>query len=119
MIEDYVRNARLVRVIDGDTVEIDIDLGFRLWLRQRLRILGVDCPERIGPTAEAGLKARLFTGDWFARRPGEFQVRTTLDRTDSFGRVLAEVFSGDNSLGADLLAAGHAVKRGVMQCSLS
>lgn len=111
MIDDrYIRKARLVRVVDGDTLVVDIDLGFGIWRKaQKLRVLGVNCPETRGATKAAGLAATKFTRDWFATDL-DIRVRTELDSRDedSFGRVLAEVWQGERSLGADLLAAGHA-----------
>jgi micrococcal nuclease len=42
----YHYKAKLVRVIDGDTIDVDIDLGFDVWLkRQRIRLAGIDAPE--------------------------------------------------------------------------
>ena len=42
----YEYNFKLVRIVDGDTVDIDIDLGFGIWLQnQRIRIMGIDTPE--------------------------------------------------------------------------
>jgi endonuclease YncB( thermonuclease family) len=109
MTEDYVRNTRLVRVIDGDTVVLDIDLSFGLTLRRPVRILGINCPEVHGPTAAAGLAAKRFTETWFARG-ADVQVKTYVSRElDDFGRVLAEVARDADSLGAALLASGNAV----------
>ena len=54
----YKYNAELVRVIDGDTVELDIDLGFHITARQIVRLLGVDAPET--RTKDLGEKARGF-----------------------------------------------------------
>ena len=107
MIEDYVRNARLIRVVDGDTLDLDIDLGFSTWMKRRVRLLGVNCPETTGDTREAGRAATGFTRIWLSDQT-TFQVRTHLDKNDSFGRVLAEVWKGEDSLAAALLQAGHA-----------
>ena len=42
----YEYRTKVVRVVDGDTVDVDIDLGFGVWLRKsRIRLLGVDTPE--------------------------------------------------------------------------
>lgn len=110
MMQDaYIRRAKLVRVIDGDTCEVEIDLGFLLTKRERVRVLGVNCPEMKGATKAAGQAAKEFAVQWFADRSAEFVVRTVKDKEDSFGRFLAEIVSGDDSLGADLLAHGHAV----------
>ena len=42
----YEYNCKMVRVVDGDTVDVDIDLGFGVWMRnQRIRMYGIDTPE--------------------------------------------------------------------------
>ena len=42
----YEYRARVIKVIDGDTVDVDIDLGFGVWLKdERVRIMGIDTPE--------------------------------------------------------------------------
>ena len=42
----YEYKAKLIKVVDGDTVDVDIDLGFGVWLRnERVRIMGIDTPE--------------------------------------------------------------------------
>jgi micrococcal nuclease len=111
--EQYIRNATLCRVIDGDTLVLDIDLGFGIWkINQKVRVLGVNCPEMRGGSNEskaAGRDAKAFTQSWFDGRA--ITIRTVLEKVDidSFGRVLAEVWQGGRSLGAELLAAKHAV----------
>ena len=43
---DYKYNVKIRKVIDGDTVDVDIDLGFGVWLhKERVRIIGIDTPE--------------------------------------------------------------------------
>lgn len=108
-IDKYIRKAKLVRVIDGDTVELDIDLGFGITIRSRVRVLGINTPETKGDSRERGLVAKQFTIDWFAKHGPDVVCRTTKDKNDSFGRFLAEITSGLHSLGADLLASGNAV----------
>lgn len=112
-VEDYVRNAKLIRVIDGDTVEINIDLGFKVWLTVKARLFGIDCPEKTGITKEAGLAAERATRDWFARCGEKIIVKTHLDKTDSFGRVLVEVLHPfeieDRNLADYLVKTGHAI----------
>ena len=41
----YLYNAKLVRVIDGDTIDAVIDLGFDVWIKKRVRLYGIDTPE--------------------------------------------------------------------------
>lgn len=109
MVEDYVRNAELAWVVDGDTVDLRVDLGFRIWMTMRVRVLGVNCPEMHGTSAVLGQKAKDFTTSWFAANP-KFVIRTHLDKRDSFGRVLATIAIEDGeSLGSELIKSGNAV----------
>lgn len=55
----YEYRADTRRVVDGDTVDVDIDLGFNVWLRnERLRLYGIDTPELKGANKAAGLAAK-------------------------------------------------------------
>ena len=60
----YEYPCKIIRVIDGDTVDVDIDLGFAVWLKkQRIRLYGVDTPESRTSDKEEkkyGLKAKAF-----------------------------------------------------------
>jgi endonuclease YncB( thermonuclease family) len=89
-----------VRVIDGDTFEADIDLGFHLIKRKiKIRILDINCPER---RTESGKQATAYATGWLDTGKG---VTIQTVKTDSFGRWLAHVTSecGDN-LATDLLS---------------
>ena len=121
-VEPFVYRVTLLRVVDGDTFDIDIDLGFSMQLTgQRLRLLGVNTPETKGKTRDAGMQAKAFTRAWLGshtnimirsrkREPGHAEK-------DAFGRWLVEVF-GDNDQGeqeclnAALLDSGNAVPFG-------
>lgn len=109
--------------VDGDTVDCRADCGFDLdGLGMRLRLLGVDCPER--KDLKAWLAAKKFTADWLAEHRderGRFFIRTIpntrdRDKKDSFGRYLVTVYNlvdgsaqGDHCLNAALLDSGHAI----------
>lgn len=100
MYEYYV--VEVMRVVDGDTVDLRIDLGFHLTAALRFRLLGVDTPERGKPGFR---EATEFTREWLAARDW-LAARTV--KTDSFGRWLAEVYdvdTGDN-LALSLIVAG-------------
>ena len=60
----YEYKCKVVRVVDGDTVDVDIDLGFDVWLsKQRVRLYGVDTPEsrtRDKEEKKYGLRAKAF-----------------------------------------------------------
>lgn len=106
-------HAKVVDVTDGDTVTVDIDYGFHLKQRHRVRLAGIDAPEvnARGPEGEA---AR----DWLrARLPAGAAIELVTDKpADKYGRYLATVWRVDpasgrpelDSVNAQLLAAGLA-----------
>jgi micrococcal nuclease len=121
----YTYRCQVVRVIDGDTVDARIDLGFHLTAFIRIRLAGLDCPElRSGTDREAGAAARDFTATWVASRDdarpaGEppssaatWPFVVTTAKADAFGRWLGTLTVADDpsdlSLNAALLEAGHA-----------
>lgn len=107
--------ARPVRAIDGDTLELLVDRGFRGTSRERVRLLGVDTPEVVGRNRAAGLAATAYTADWLGGDPAAdwpLVIETFRPRErDSFGRWLATIWrvSDGHCLNADLIHAGHAV----------
>jgi len=111
----YVYAAEVVRVYDGDTIYMDIDLGFRMWLQDEpLRLWGVDTPEVRGDNKEAGLAVRDLVSKWIPEGT-ETIIRTLKnkngeDRTGSFHRYLAIVYpiGWSESINARLLREGHA-----------
>ena len=112
----YEYKAKLVKVVDGDTVDVDIDLGFGVWLKnERVRIMGIDTPEsRTRDKVEKifGLAAKdrveeLIKKDMilktFAAKDGE-------DMKGKFGRILGDFMVGEKMLTEILIQEGHAVK---------
>jgi micrococcal nuclease len=109
----YRYEAKLIRVVDGDTIVLEIDQGFRQFRHdQHVRLLGVDTPELNGPDAWKAIAARQFTTMWFRDAPSVYIESYREREQDSFGRILARVFrEGDPvPLNDALLAAGKAVK---------
>jgi micrococcal nuclease len=104
------RLASVARVVDGDTIDLDLDLGFSITLRQRVRLIGIDAPEvRTRDAAEKarGQAAAAHVVRWF-ERPGQVLVTTTKD--DKYGRMLADLYrEGEPSLCTELLTLGLAV----------
>lgn len=87
--------ARLVRVIDGDTLVVEADLGFHTRLELTVRLLGVNAPELRGRERAAGRAAREYAAQWLAERAGAawpLVLRPTAGRpVDRYGRYLAVV----------------------------
>jgi micrococcal nuclease len=101
----YEYDAKVINVVDGDTVDCVISLGFYLTAAHRLRLLGVNCPEVHGETKAAGLKAAEYTR---ATLLGQ-TVRIRTAKSDSFGRWLCQVYLGDLDFNRSLVDRGLAV----------
>lgn len=113
---EYVYDARLDRIIDGDTIVLTIDFGFGEEHTEHVRLLGVNCPEVTGATATAGLAAKDYTTRWLAvaaadATPEDFPLVAQSFKSDHFGRWLAYVWRKNDrhALNDDLLADGQAV----------
>jgi micrococcal nuclease len=102
----YEYAARLLKVVDGDTIDVDVDLGFDVHIRQRIRLAGVNCPEH---GTLAGDNATAYTTQWLAQNGPELTLRTVKDRKEKFGRYLGAIVAGTRILNADLVTDGFAV----------
>ena len=108
----YEYPCKMVKVIDGDTADVDIDLGFGVWLKkQRIRFYGVDTPESRTSDKEEkvyGLMAKEFV---LSHLPiGSIQVlRTRKDGKGKYGRVLGEFVVEDTTLNQLLIDTHNAV----------
>ncbi len=104
--------CKLVRVVDGDTVDVDIDLGFGVWLRkQRIRLYGIDTPEsRTSDPIEKvyGNAAKDFLVKWTGA--GELRIKTHKDAKGKFGRILGELWTFDTNINQTLVDNHHAVR---------
>jgi micrococcal nuclease len=118
----YEYRTRVVGVVDGDTLDAEIDLGLDVRHRIRLRIEGVDSPELSTPEGRA---AQAYVRGWLENHGGLENlvvVRTIKDRREKYGRYLARVYGwssstpreervrgmADRCLNEMLVAEGHA-----------
>lgn len=112
----YEYKCKITRIVDGDTVDVDIDLGFDIWLKgERVRIIGIDTPEsRTRDDVEKlfGLAAKKRLEELL----GETGIlKTVIDRNggdakEKFGRILGDFVVGDRTVTEILIEEGHAVK---------
>jgi endonuclease YncB( thermonuclease family) len=101
----YEYKAYVERVVDGDTVDLAIDLGFHTYVIKRVRLININAPERF---TEEGKLAKAFVESVLAVGM-EVVVKTKLDSNDKYGRVLGEIFiDKDFSLNEMLLMNGLA-----------
>jgi micrococcal nuclease len=97
----YTYSAELLKVIDGDTIEVDFDLGFGVWLRnQRIRLAGIDTPESRTTIKEEKIRGELSKAKLKEILAGKrLTITTTLDPNEKFGRILGFV---TNELGVNV-----------------
>lgn len=107
----YHYKAKVLNVVDGDTVDLMIELGLFVSVKRRIRVRGVDCPEMFGAKASPeGSRAREFTASILPTGATVF-VRTYLDEGDKYGRLLASIRTLDGKdLASELISAGLARK---------
>ena len=113
-LDKFVYNAKLVRVVDGDTCDAMIDLGFDTWVKKRIRFMGVDTWESRTRNLEEkkkGLAAKAYTKKMLeSSDEGNFTLKS--HGTGKYGRVLGEIFLNvegeSNSLNELLKIEGHA-----------
>lgn len=105
MIELFTFRAKVVRVVDGDTVDMIVDLGFRISVEIRLRLLGINAPERNAPGGTAAteyLKSLLPVGQ-------QTLIETYKNPTDKYGRWLATIYVDNINANEAMLSSGNAV----------
>lgn len=110
-MELYNYKAVVVSVFDGDTIRVDIDLGFSTFLKnQSLRLYGLDAPELKGIERPLGLASRDFVRERL-KVGDEIFITTIKDQKEKYGRYLAVVYYGDflTNLNQELLSNGFAV----------
>jgi micrococcal nuclease len=122
----YEYRCRVIDIYDGDTLTLEVDLGFRIATTIRVRLLDVDTPEIRGPERPEGLLAQAFVDDWVQERNEAYEsaenvsvwdgwpfiVRTK--KTGKYGRWLADIrpwnrphVDGEFSLVFALKTNGH------------
>jgi endonuclease YncB( thermonuclease family) len=108
----YEYSARLVRVVDGDTIHAAVDLGFDTTVNVTIRLYGVNAPEI--STAD-GRVSKSWVQRWFDTHcpDNQFRLQTIKDRREKYGRYLGRVLAAAEpdsaNLNVDLVDTGHAV----------
>jgi|TARA_R100000306_G_scaffold50817_1_gene47887 micrococcal nuclease len=109
--------CKVTRVIDGDTVDASIDLGFKIMYADRIRLMGLDTPESrtankrekvLGLASKARLKELLSQAPVSKRGAKWITLETTKAGTGKFGRILGTLWIEDRNLNQALIDEGHA-----------
>ena len=111
----WTYRAKVIKVVDGDTVDVDIDLGFGIWQKnERVRIMGIDTPEsrtRDKVEKKFGLAAKARLKSLLGPKP---VLQTTIskkgiDMKGKFGRVLGDFLIDGKQVSQIMCKEGHAV----------
>lgn len=96
-------DGEVVRWVDGDTVDLRLDLGFSIYSKQRVRLAGINTPEKGQPNyTEARVKAEELA-------PIGVTVKLTCHGKDRYGRWIGDVLNGINNVNVAILKSGLAV----------
>ena len=101
----YHYNAEVTRVVDGDTVDAFIDLGFDLHSKQRIRLFGINTPEcrtRDKEEKVRGLAAKARLKELLKENKNKCVVRTQLDKKGKYGRLLGILYVDTVNSGTQL-----------------
>jgi micrococcal nuclease len=108
----YEYRAKVTRIIDGDTIDVDVDLGFDVWLKNRVRMYGIDTPESRTRDKEEkyrGLLSKEYLKDSL-KGSKEVVLKTKKgEETGKFGRILAEVWINGVNINKKMISEGYAV----------
>ena len=109
----YRYKVEVTRVVDGDTVDVDIDLGFgMIYKKQRVRMKGIDTPEsRTRDLVEKkfGLMSKEFLKEHL-KEAEKIVIKTHKgEETGKFGRILGEIFCDGENINKKMCDQGHAV----------
>ena len=107
----YEYKCKVTRVVDGDTVDVIIDLGFDISYSSRVRLFGIDTPE--SRTRDIDEKARGLISKDFLKSyldKGGVVIRTRKDKKGKFGRILGEMVVEDININELMIKEHHAVK---------
>ena len=105
-------NAIVRRVVDGDTMDVTLDLGFDILYNNRIRLYGSNTPEsrtrdleekKLGLAAKDRVKELCPVGS-------SVIIKTTKEGRGKYGRILGEIFVGEMNINQQLVAEGHAVE---------
>ena len=109
----YEYKCKVTRVVDGDTVDVVLDLGFSIEYRDRVRLMAIDTPEsrtRNKVEKKLGLASKARLKELCTQHKGNLVLRTSKEGKGKFGRILGSLFpfGSEVSLNEMLIAEGHA-----------
>jgi micrococcal nuclease len=107
----YHYNSYVTNIVDGDTMDIDLDLGFSTHYIERFRLYGIDAWESRGLERAKGLSAKARVEE-LTPVGANIMTKTIKDAKGKYGRYLGDIYMLDNPMSVNqiLVEEGHAVK---------
>ena len=107
------RVNKVIKIVDGDTIDVMLDLGFDIMYKSRVRLFGIDTPEsrtRDKVEKKYGLMSKKFLQDEL-KSASKLSIKTYKgEETGKFGRILCDVFVDGKSVNMKMVKEGHAVQ---------
>lgn len=104
----YKYKAILNKIIDGDTIDVQIHLGFGIELKQRVRLYGINTPETRTLDLDEKKRGRAAKDRLKELLPREFVIETILNKRGKYGRVLGILWVNDENINNTMVTEGHA-----------
>lgn len=87
----YIYKANVISVYDGDTITVNIDAGFNIWLyKEKIRLNRINAPEVTGSSKQKGIASREFLKNLILNK--EILIETIKDKKEKYGRYLGEIY---------------------------
>ena len=105
---DYVYKATVLNIVDGDTVDLEVDLGFNITMKDRFRLYGINAPEVRGAEKLEGRKST----EWLTAqlKDQDLIIKTEKDKRGKFGRWLCTLYVNSKDLNLKMVEEGFAKK---------
>jgi len=104
----YEYRATLLRAVDGDTIDVQLDLGLNIYQNIKLRLAEINAPEL---STEEGQAAKSALIEMLPKTPWALNIRTIKDRKEKYGRYLAQVMFQDSN-GEIIFANNEMIRTG-------
>jgi len=107
----FYYKVEVLKIVDGDTIDVRIDLGFNVWHKCRVRLMGINAPEsRTSDKAEKvrGLAAKEWLKDILESAQSDIEMQS--HGVGKYGRVLGTLFINNVDINAMMVKEGHAVE---------
>ena len=104
----YYYKVEILRVVDGDTVDVRMDLGFNVWHKCRVRLMGINAPE--SRTRDLEEKKRGWLQNWLIEilNSAQADIEMQSHGVGKYGKVLGELYINEVNINQLMVKEGHA-----------